>query len=63
VQFAGNSRVGAGGTAIRPDRRYNPDIMSVANFTGKGRWESRLPDILAALEALRRARRLDDGFG
>ncbi|MCX7148126.1 MAG: class I SAM-dependent DNA methyltransferase [Rhodocyclales bacterium] len=32
-----------------------------ANFTGKGRWKSRLPDILAALEALGRARRLDDG--
>jgi hypothetical protein len=32
-----------------------------ANFTGKSRWKSRLPDILAALEALGRARRLDDG--
>ncbi|MDP2821835.1 MAG: hypothetical protein Q8O52_04020 [Sulfuritalea sp.] len=32
-----------------------------ANFTGKGRWKSRLPDILAALEALDRTRRLDDG--
>jgi hypothetical protein len=32
-----------------------------ARFTGKGRWKSRLPDILAALEALGRARRLDDG--
>jgi hypothetical protein len=32
-----------------------------ANFTGKGRWKSRLPDILEALEALGRARRLDDG--
>jgi len=30
-------------------------------YTGKGRWKSRLPDILAALEALGRARRLDDG--
>ena len=30
-------------------------------FTGKGRWKSRLPDILEALEALGRARRLDDG--
>lgn len=118
-----------GNTAVRPDRRYNPDIMSAAstpvpavedfiarwqgvtaselttaqeklihdkglvavlkslhdqlaavarilvdsptaqteaqlatNFTGKGRWKSRLPDILAALEALGRARRLDDGW-
>lgn len=32
-----------------------------ASFTGKGRWKTRLPDILAALEALGRARRLDDG--
>ncbi len=32
-----------------------------ANFTGKGRWKSRLPDILEALAALGRARRLDDG--
>ncbi|MCM2288539.1 MAG: hypothetical protein NDI67_05870 [Sulfuritalea sp.] len=32
-----------------------------AHFSGKGRWKSRLPDILAALEALGRARRLDDG--
>ena len=32
-----------------------------ARFTGKGRWKSRLPDILAALEALGRSRRLDDG--
>jgi len=30
-------------------------------FTGKGRWKARLPGILAALEALGRARRLDDG--
>ena len=32
-----------------------------ARFTGRGRWKARLPDILAALEALGRARRLDDG--
>ena len=32
-----------------------------ARFTGKGRWKSRLPDILAALEALGRARRVEDG--
>jgi hypothetical protein len=32
-----------------------------AHFTGKGRWKSRLPDIIKALEALGRARRLDDG--
>jgi len=30
-------------------------------LTGKGQWKSRSPDILAALEALGRARRLDDG--
>lgn len=32
-----------------------------ASFTGKGRWKYRLPDIIKALEALGRARRLDDG--
>ncbi|MCK9387343.1 MAG: hypothetical protein M0Q22_02985 [Sulfuritalea sp.] len=32
-----------------------------AHFTGKGKWKSRLPDILKALEALGRARRVDDG--
>jgi hypothetical protein len=37
------------------------ETQLAANFTGKGRWKSRLPDILAALEALGRARRLDDG--
>jgi hypothetical protein len=37
------------------------EAQLAANFTGKGRWKSRLPDILAALEALGRARRLDDG--
>jgi hypothetical protein len=28
-------------------------------FTGKGRWKSGLPDILVALEALGRARRVE----
>ena len=37
------------------------EAQLAANFTGKGRWKSRLPDILKALEALGRARRLDDG--
>ncbi|MDA8261017.1 MAG: class I SAM-dependent DNA methyltransferase [Betaproteobacteria bacterium] len=37
------------------------EAQLAANFTGRGRWKSRLPDILAALEALGRARRLDDG--
>jgi hypothetical protein len=37
------------------------EAQLAASFTGKGRWKSRLPDILAALEALGRARRLDDG--
>jgi hypothetical protein len=37
------------------------EAQLAARFTGKGRWKSRLPDILAALEALGRARRLDDG--
>jgi hypothetical protein len=32
-----------------------------ANFTGKGKWKSKLPDLLATLAALARARRLDDG--
>ena len=37
------------------------EAQLATHFTGKGRWKSRLPDILAALEALGRARRLDDG--
>jgi SAM-dependent methyltransferase len=37
------------------------EAQLAANFTGKGRWKSRLPDILAALEALGRARRVEDG--
>jgi hypothetical protein len=36
------------------------ETQLAANFTGKGRWKSRLPDILAALEALGRARRVDE---
>lgn len=37
------------------------EAQLAANFAGRGRWKSRLPDILEALEALGRARRLDDG--
>ncbi|MDP1983196.1 MAG: hypothetical protein Q8K23_11665 [Sulfuritalea sp.] len=37
------------------------EAQLAARFTGRGRWKSRLPDILKALEALGRARRLDDG--
>jgi hypothetical protein len=37
------------------------ETQLAAHFTGKGRWKSRLPDILEALAALGRARRLDDG--
>ena len=37
------------------------EAQLAANFTGKGRWKSRLPDILKALEALGRARRVEDG--
>ena len=37
------------------------EAQLAASFTGKGRWKSRLPDILEALAALGRARRLDDG--
>jgi hypothetical protein len=37
------------------------EAQLAARFTGKGRWKSRLPDILAALEALGRARRVEDG--
>ena len=32
-----------------------------ARFSGKGPWKKRLPEILAALVALGRARTLDDG--
>jgi hypothetical protein len=32
-----------------------------ARFTGKGRWKSRLPELLATLATLGRARRLEDG--
>ncbi|MDP3514730.1 MAG: hypothetical protein Q8S20_18465 [Sulfuritalea sp.] len=37
------------------------ETQLAANFSGRGRWKSRLPDIIKALEALGRARRLDDG--
>ncbi len=37
------------------------DDQIAARFTGKGKWKSRLPDLLAILAALGRARRLDDG--
>jgi hypothetical protein len=37
------------------------EAQLAAGFTGKGQWKSRLPDLLAALAALGRARRLDDG--
>jgi hypothetical protein len=37
------------------------ETQLAAHFTGKGRWKSRLPDILEALAALGRARSLDDG--
>lgn len=37
------------------------EAQLAANFSGRGRWKSRLPDIIKALEALGRARRLDDG--
>jgi hypothetical protein len=37
------------------------ETQLAANFSGKGRWKSRLPDILEALEALGRARRVEDG--
>ncbi len=32
-----------------------------ARFTGKGRWKARLPELLATLATLGRARQLDDG--
>ena len=38
------------------------EAQLAANFTGKGRWKSRLPDILAALEALGRARTTSGGW-
>ncbi|MBI4756840.1 MAG: hypothetical protein HY778_15765 [Betaproteobacteria bacterium] len=31
------------------------------HFTGKGKWKSRLPELLATLATLGRARRLEDG--
>ena len=31
-----------------------------ARFTGKGKWKSRLPELLATLATLGRARQLDD---
>ena len=37
------------------------EAQLAANFTGKGRWKSRLPELLATLATLGRARRLDDG--
>jgi hypothetical protein len=37
------------------------EAQLAAHFTGKGRWKSRLPDILEALAALGRARRVEDG--
>lgn len=33
-----------------------------ARFTGQGRWKFRLPELLATLATLGRARRLDDGM-
>jgi hypothetical protein len=33
-----------------------------ARFSGKGKWKSRLPDILASLAALGRARELPGGL-
>ncbi|MDP2107941.1 MAG: hypothetical protein Q8J67_02720, partial [Rhodocyclaceae bacterium] len=32
-----------------------------ARFAGKGKWKSRLPELLATLATLGRARQLDDG--
>lgn len=37
------------------------EAQLLARFAGRGRWKSRLPDLIKALEALGRARRLDDG--
>ena len=70
---AANRKVGAGDTAFSAKERTSrekgladspsaqTETQLGAHFTGKGRWKSRLPDILAALEAFGRARRLDDG--
>ncbi|MFZ3223791.1 MAG: hypothetical protein WA142_11940 [Rugosibacter sp.] len=39
------------------------DITAIAaHFTGKGKWKSALPDILATLEALGRARQVEAGL-
>jgi hypothetical protein len=32
-----------------------------ARFSGKGKWKTRLPELLATLATLGRARQLDDG--
>jgi len=44
----------------RPDEQILPEQLA-ACFTGKGRWKILLPDILEAMAAIGRARRLDDG--
>jgi hypothetical protein len=37
------------------------EAQLAARFNGRGRWKSRLPELLATLSTLGRARRLDDG--
>jgi hypothetical protein len=37
------------------------EAQLAARFSGRGRWKSRLPELLATLATLGRARRLDDG--
>ena len=70
---AANRKVGAGDTAFSAKERTSrekgladspsaqTETQLAAHFTGKGRWKSRLPDILEALAALGRARRVEDG--
>jgi hypothetical protein len=45
--------------ALTPSPQSETELA--ARFTGKGKWKSRLPELLATLAALGRARQLEDG--
>ena len=45
--------------ALTPQPQSETEIAD--HFTGKGKWKSRLPELLATLATLGRARQLDDG--
>lgn len=46
-------------TAIEGTPQSEADLA--ARFAGKGKWKARLPELLATLATLGRARKLDDG--